>query len=70
MSQMVNEPLLTYAEAARYCDVSRQYIQALARRGKVSVVTLNRRGYITLNSARSIKGRREAAATSKQRKAS
>lgn len=58
MSQMVNEPLLTYAEAARYVGCTRQYIYELVTKGKIPTVTINRRRYVTLNGARAIMSRR------------
>jgi excisionase family DNA binding protein len=59
MPQMVNEPLLTYAEAARWVGCSRQYIHSLAVRGKIPVVSLGKRRYVTLNGIRAIKQRKE-----------
>lgn len=52
MRQMVTEPLLTFAEAGRYLDFSRQWTHTLARRGELTIVKLNGRNYVTLRSVK------------------
>lgn len=49
---MVTESLLTFAEAGRYLDFSRQWTHTLAKRGLLTVVRLNGRNYVTLRSVK------------------
>lgn len=52
MRQMVTEALLTFAEAGRYLDYSRQWTHQLAKKGRLTVVRLNGRNYVTLRSVK------------------
>jgi excisionase family DNA binding protein len=52
MRQMVTEALLTFAEAGRYLECSRQWTHQLAKKGRLTVVRLNGRNYVTLRSVK------------------
>ena len=52
MKQMIDEPVLTFAEAGRYLDLSRQRTHVLAKQGRLNMVRIGQRNYVTLRSVK------------------